>query len=127
MSPEIMAVFTAAGGAASGEMAGSDPQIWPLLLKMIAALALVVGAMLLLSAGLRRLRLGWGKGKEESIVIKETRPLGAKKMLCLVDVRGREMLLGITAERIMFLSHIDTPHSNPSFDQVMDRQKDPGT
>lgn len=127
MSPVMTAVFLSAGGIASGGVAGSDPQIWPLLLKMIAALALVVGAMLLLSAGLRRMRLGRGRGKEESIVIKETRPLGAKKMLCLVDVRGREMLLGITGERITFLSHIDTSDSNPSFDQVMDRQKDPGT
>ena len=127
MSPEMSAVFAVAGGIASGEVAGSDPQIWPLLLKMIAALALVLGAMLLLSAGLRRLRLGRKKAGEESIVIKETRALGAKKMLCLVDVRGREMLLGITSERIMFLSHIDTSDSNPSFDQVMDRQKDPGT
>ena len=123
----VVAALSAAGAVASEPAAGNDPQIWPLLLKMMAALALVVGAMLLLSAGVRRLRLGRGKAGEESIVIKETRALGAKKMLCLVNVRGREMLLGVTQERIMFLSHIDEPEQSTTFDQVMDRHKDSGT
>ena len=113
--------------AAPGLDTGSDPQIWPLLLKMLAALAIVLGVMFLLSAGLRRLRWGRGKSGHESIEIQETRPLGAKKMLCLVNVRGRQMLLGITPDRITFLSHIDPPESKTSFAQAMDRQKDTRT
>ena len=113
--------------AAPGLDTGSDPQIWPLLLKMLAALAIVLGVMFLLSAGLRRLRWGRGKAGQESIEIQETRPLGAKKMLCLVNVRGRQMLLGITPDRITFLSHVDPPESKSSFAQAMDRQKDTRT
>jgi flagellar protein FliO/FliZ len=113
--------------AAPGLDTGSDPQIWPLLLKMLAALAIVLGVMFLLSAGLRRLRWGRGKAGQESIEIQETRPLGAKKMLCLVNVRDRQMLLGITPDRITFLSHIDPPESKTSFAQAMDRQKDTRT
>jgi len=113
--------------AAPGLDTGSDPQIWPLLLKMLAALAIVLGLMFLLSAGLRRLRWGRGKAGQESIEIQETRPLGAKKMLCLVNVRGRQMLLGITPDRITFLSNVDPPESQTSFAQAMDRQKDTRT
>ena len=110
--------------AAPGLDTGSDPQIWPLLLKMLAALAIVLGVMFLLSAGMHRLRWGRGKSGHESIEIQETRPLGAKKMLCLVNVRGRQMLLGITPDRITFLSHVDPPESKSSFAQAMVRQKD---
>ena len=113
--------------AAPGLDTGSDPQIWSLLLKMLAALAIVLGVMFLLSAGLRRLRWGRGKAGHESIEIQETRPLGAKKMLCLVNVRGRQMLLGITPDRITFLSHVDPPESKSSFAQAMDRHKDTRT
>ena len=113
--------------ASPGLDTGSDPQIWPLLLKMLAALAIVLGLMFLLSAGLRRLRWGRGKAGQESIEIQETRPLGAKKMLCLVNVRGRQMLLGITPDKITFLSHVDPPESKSSFAQAMDRQKDTRT
>ncbi|MFW5818483.1 MAG: flagellar biosynthetic protein FliO [Desulfovermiculus sp.] len=106
----------------SGLGPGSDPQIWPLLLKMMAALGVVLGLMLLLSAGLRKYRLGREKSGDASIKIKESRALGSKKMLCLVEVRGQDMLLGITAERIMFLSHIPPRQSTASFAQVMDEQ-----
>lgn len=121
------AVCMAAAASESGLNTGSSPQIWPLLLKMIAALALVIGLMFLVTAGLRRLHPGRGKAGEERIVITETRALGAKKMLCLVDVRGREMLLGITPERITFLSHVDPQERHASFAQAMDRQQEKRT
>lgn len=101
---------------------GSDPQIWPLLLKMMAALGVVLGLMLLLSAGLRKYRFGREKAGNASIKIKESRALGSRKMLCLVEVRGQDMLLGITSERIMFLSHIPPRQSTAAFAQVMDEQ-----
>ena len=116
-------LFQAAEAFASGLDAGSDPQLWPLMLKMLAALGLVVGLMFLLSAGLRRARPGRSRTGEEMIKIKETRPLGAKKMLCLVEVRGQEILLGITADRIDFLSHVGNEEtSSSSFAQVMNNQ-----
>jgi flagellar protein FliO/FliZ len=116
-------LFQAAEAWAAGLDVGGDPQLWPLMLKMLAALGLVVGLMFLLSAGLRRARLVRSRTGEEMIKIKETRPLGAKKMLCLIEVRGQEILLGITSERIDFLSHVGNEEtSSPSFAQEMNSQ-----
>lgn len=112
----------AAMASHSGLGPGNDPQIWPLLLKMMAALGVVLGLMLLLSAGMRKYRLGREKTGDASIKIKESRALGSKKMLCLVEVRGQDMLLGITSERVMFLSHIPPRQSTASFARVMDEQ-----
>ncbi len=116
-------VYWAASALNSGQSSADAPQFWPLLLKMGTALALVVGLMLVLSAGYRFLRLGRNTG-QGNIIIKETRALGARKSLCLVEVRGREILLGITPERIVLLSALEQNIGNSSFAKVMDQQKD---
>jgi len=77
-----------------------EPSLLASSLKMLAALAVVIGILLLLYAASRK---GFGilpKKRDGSIKILETRPLGGKKFLCLVSVRGQDMLLGISNERI---------------------------
>jgi len=71
-----------------------------------AALALVIGLLLLCFAASRKgLSLLPGK-RSGQIHILETRPLGGKKMLCLVQVRGQELLLGVSGERIDCLTRL---------------------
>jgi len=76
------------------------------LVKMLAALALVVGVLLLFLFAQRR---GFGLlpgVKEGGIRIVESRALGGRKFLCLVQVRGRELLLGVTNDRIELLERL---------------------
>lgn len=72
-------------------------------LQLWAGLAIVMAVILLLYAAAQRW-LRWPAGARNGIIqIRETRPLGPKKVLYLVKVRDRELLLGVTGERIELL------------------------
>ncbi len=84
----------------------SDVSLLTPALKMIAGLAVIIGLLLLIYAASRK---GFGflpKQKAGSIKVLETKPLGGKKFLCLVSVRGEELLLGMSNERIECLSKL---------------------
>ena len=84
----------------------AEPSLLYSSLKMVGALALVVGMLLLLYAASRR---GFGflpKPRDGGIKVLETRSLGGKKFLCLVSVRGEDMLLGLSNERIEYLTKL---------------------
>jgi flagellar protein FliO/FliZ len=88
-------------------------------LKIIAALAVICGLLLLIYAASRK---GFGflpKQREGAIKILETKPLGGKKFLCLVSVRGEELLLGMSNERIECLSKLP-PRSD--FSETLQQQ-----
>lgn len=90
-------------------------------LRLLGALGMILGLILLLYAGSRR-GLRWlPKARGGAIQILETRPLGPKKSLCLVQVRGRELLLGVSAERVELLCQLDAAAS-PSFEDSLQRQ-----
>jgi flagellar protein FliO/FliZ len=77
-------------------------------LKMAAALAFVIGLLLLLYAASRK---GFGilpQKKGGIIQVLETRPLGGRKFLCVVKVRGEELLLGLSHDRIECLSKLSS-------------------
>ncbi len=75
-------------------------------LKMLAGLAVIVG-LLLLFYGLSRKGFKFlPQQREGAIKILETKPLGGKKFLCLVSVRGEDLLLGMSNERIECLSKL---------------------
>jgi flagellar protein FliO/FliZ len=82
-------------------------------LRLLAGLLLVVGLLLLFYA-LSRRGLSWlPKPRGGAIHIREMRPLGPKKSLCLVEVRGRELLLGLSADRIELLCQLgDAPRED---------------
>jgi len=83
-----------------------EPSLLGSSLKMLAALAVVIGILLLLYAASRK---GFGflpKQRSGTIKVLETRPLGGKKFLCLVSVRGQDLLLGISNERIEKLASL---------------------
>lgn len=82
----------------------TEPSLLYASLKMVAALVVVIGLLLLLYAASRK---GFGimpKQRGGAIKILETKALGGKKFLCLVSVRGEDLLLGLSNERIECLS-----------------------
>lgn len=99
----ILLLLPAVGLAAD---AGNDVSLLTPALKMLGALAIIIGLLLLIYAASRK---GFGflpKQREGSIKILETKALGGKKFLCLVSVRGEEMLLGLSHDRIECLSKV---------------------
>lgn len=90
-------------------------------LRLFTGLLLVLGLLLLVYA-LSKRGLRWLPGHREGrIQIRETRPLGAKKALCLVEVKGRELLIGVSNERIELLCEFD-PSPQRSFEQTLQQQ-----
>ena len=84
----------------------TEPDLLYSSLKMVAGLVVVIGLLLLLFAASRK---GFGflpKARGGAIKILETKPLGGKKFLCLVSVRGEDMLLGLSNERIECLAKL---------------------
>lgn len=91
---------------ALGADMGDDAGLLVPALKMFAALAVIIGLLLLFYAASRK---GFGflpKQRDGAIKIVETKPLGGKKFLCLVSVRGEDMLLGLSNDRIECLSKL---------------------
>ncbi len=85
---------------------GNDVSLLTPAFKMLGGLAVVIGLLLLIYAASRK---GFGflpKQRAGSIKILETKSLGGKKFLCLVSVRGQEMLLGLSHDRIECLSQL---------------------
>jgi flagellar protein FliO/FliZ len=84
----------------------AEPSLLGSSLKMLAALGIVIGLLLLIYAASRK---GFGflpQKKTGLIQVLETRPLGGRKFLCVVKVRGQEMLLGLSNDRIECLSQL---------------------
>ena len=73
------------------------------MLQMSWALLVVIGLILAIY-GLTRKRLMLGKIGGTAIKIIEMRPLMQKSTLALVEVHGKEYLLGISADRIHLLA-----------------------
>ena len=74
-------------------------------LQMTWALLVVVGLILAIY-GLTRRRFFLGKPGEATINIVAMRPLMPKSTLALVEVRGREYLLGISTSGIHLLAEV---------------------
>ena len=96
----MLLMFLLVPVAAFAETAASEPSLLMAALKMIAALGVIIGLLLLFYAASRR---GFGflpQKKSELIQILETRPLGGRKFLCVVKIRDEEILLGMSPDRI---------------------------
>lgn len=85
---------------------------------MIGALILVLGIVLLFYYISRK---GFGflpATKSGAIKILEVRHLMPKKSLFLVEIRGRELLLGVGVDRIELLSRFDQ-NGSTSFEETL--------
>lgn len=87
-------------------------------------LAKIVGFLVLLSLGavvlVRFLKsaslqgLGLGKVKASALQIKETRLLGNKQFLLVVEYEGQKMLLGTSPNGLQYLCKLDSPEGKRS-------------
>mgnify|MGYP001769876431 CR=1 FL=1 len=100
--------------------AAETPSMANAALQTLWALLVVAGLILALYA-LARKRFALGGLAGGNIKVIEMRPLLPKTSLALVEVRGREYLLGISSGNIQLLADLSTtaPQPQPSFSQVL--------
>jgi flagellar protein FliO/FliZ len=92
-------------------------------LRFLGGTVLVVGLILFAYAASRR----WLPAAKGGLIrVVEMRSLGPKKSLCLVEVKGRELLLGLSADRVELLCQFDGDRE-PTFDEALTRQLEGGS
>jgi len=105
--------------AAAGGL-GSDTLL-PASLKLIGALTIVLGIVLLLYYFSRKGFNFLPSAKTGAIKLIEARHLMPKKSIYLVEVRGKELLLGVGVDRIELLSQLDW-HNGTTFEETLNTQ-----
>ncbi|CAG37399.1 flagellar biosynthetic protein FliO [Desulfotalea psychrophila] len=83
--------------------------------RVIWALALVLGLMLIIYALIRKRLSPLHSREGKKINVLEIQPLMPKKSLCLVAVANQQFLLAISGEQITTIAEIDTATNRPSF------------
>lgn len=82
------------------------------LLKVAGSLLLVVGLMLLLMQGIKKLGLGGAKLKPSSLIsILDTRMIAPKKYVAVLEVAEEFVLVGITDQQINLLTKLEKTES----------------
>lgn len=104
--------------------AADPPSMGAAMLQMSWALLVVIGLILAIY-GLSRKRFLLGKIGGNAIKIIELRPLMPKSTLALVEVRGKEYLLGISAGGIRLLADVshDAGEKKPDFASLLAEQE----
>jgi flagellar protein FliO/FliZ len=86
------------------------PELIPSALKMVAALATVLGGLFVMVHVARRyLRRAGGTAGERLVRVVASQAIGLKKAVTLVDVPDCVLVLGVSGDRIQLLSRIDDP------------------
>ena len=107
----LVLLFAAAPVLAFAASADSDNlSLFPMTLKMLAALGVVIGLFLLLYALARKSRT-WlpGGSVHDAIHVRAVRHLGPKRALYLVDVDSRRFFISASGEQIQLLSEWSPP------------------
>ncbi len=120
---ELLSFFFLAqpGLAAEG---GSSPDLFSSAVKMLGGLLLVGGLLFVLYASQRKGVKFFAARKKGAIKINEMTSLGGKNNLYLVEVRGREFLLGTSGERIELLYHFDGPAEKSKFEKALQEKRE---
>lgn len=96
---------------------GSEGML-PAGLKLVGAMIIILGLVLLLYYISRKGFSFLPAAKTGAIKLIEMRYLMPKKALCLVEVRGKELLLGIGNDRIELISRLER-HDTPPFEETL--------
>lgn len=88
-------------------------------LRLTWGLLIVLGIMLILYALVRKRFSLLHSPEKSAIKVLEIRHLMPKKSLCLIEVKGREYLLGISAENISLIASLSAVPEN-SFAAILE-------
>lgn len=103
--------------------AADDLQMGSAMLQMLWALLIVIGLILIIF-WLARRRFGIGNTGSGEIRVLEQRHITPKASLALIEVRKRQILIGITGDRIELLTDFSVPATGkPTFDSILAREK----
>lgn len=88
----------------------AGPEFWPSALKMLFALAVVLGGLFALLSLLRR-RAGRGPAaaSEGLLRVAASQPLGLKHRVVLLEVPGCAIVVGVSPEQVSLLARLDDP------------------
>lgn len=88
------------------------PELLSSALKMMAALAMVLGGLLVVVHFARRyLRPAGGAVSQRLMRVVASQTIGVKKAVTLVEVPGCVLVLGVSSDRIQLLSRIEDPET----------------
>jgi flagellar biogenesis protein FliO len=88
------------------------PELIPSALKMIAALAAVLGGLFVMVHFARRyLQRAGGLTQPRLVRVVASQAIGIKKSISLVEVPGCVLVLGVSGDRIQMLTRIDDPEA----------------
>lgn len=100
------------------------PDIIPTAIKMLTALGVVLGGMLLVYYFAKRiLNRQVGNSKRKMIRVLESSYIGVKKNISLVEIPGAILVLGITNDNISLLSKIENQKIIESYKKVEDKKE----
>lgn len=86
--------------------------------RLIWGLLVVLGIMLVIYAGLKKRFSLFSVGSQAQIKVIEMKPLQPKKSLCIVEIHGKQYLLGLGGDQISLLTEISQP-TTASFEQAL--------
>ncbi len=96
-------------GPQAGDATTHSPNSTTQLAITVAGLFAVIGMIFVVAWGVRRLSGGQFGHRNAVIKILATQPLGTKERICLIDVGGQQVLVGITAQSMQTLMVLDQP------------------
>ena len=86
----------------------APPDMLATAMKMIAALGVVLGGLFVVYYFTRRMTRFNGAGTQDKMIrVLANKFIGVKKNICMVEVPGSVLILGVTNDRITLLSEID--------------------
>ncbi len=86
----------------------APPDMLTTAIKMVAALGVVLGGLFVVYYFTRRMTRFNSVGTRDKLIrVLANKFIGVKKNICMVEVPGSVLILGITNDRITLLSEID--------------------
>lgn len=100
------------------------PDIIPTAIKMLTALGVVLGGILLVYYFAKRiLKRQVGNSKGKMIRVLESSYIGVKKNISLVEIPGAILVLGITNDNISLLSKIENQETIDGYKKVENKKE----
>lgn len=92
--------------------------------RVMWGLLIVLAIILLLFALLKKRFSIINPRSTKAIRVLEIQPLMPRKSICLIEVRGKEYLLGVANESISLLADLNSDcNSKPSFQEVLEQSE----